>query len=229
MLNPVTFFDEDTENRGTDGRQYQISSRREIISWLQHLTPDEAKSLFDDHKQLALRPVLKIVESNGVMFLAHARYLMNRILTRHCDDQFPESIPFFLKISRSLHRCVHEQQRVLRYSLRIASIRGGDDIAEQKQDFAFLASDMDGALKSLEEDVSFLVGEASIREGSIVGWVSKFAALFLPVSLLATILSISSPGYARWAILGGLSVPFVLISMYLMFFWKPSCFNGFRP
>jgi hypothetical protein len=198
------------------------------MSWLQRLTPDEAKALFDDHEQLALRPVLKIVESNGVMFLAHARHIMTRILTRHCDAQFPESIPFFLHISRSLHRYIHDQQRVLRYSLRVASLRGGDDIAEQKQDFAFLAGDMDGALKALEEDVRFLVGEASIREGRIVGWVSKFAALFLPVSLLATILSISDPGYARWAILGGLSVPFVLISIYFMFFWKPAYFNSLR-
>ena len=198
------------------------------MSWLQRLTPDEAKALFDDQVQLALRPVLKIVESNGVMFLAHARYIMNRILTRHCDAQFPESIPFFLHISRSLHRSTHEQQRILRYSLRVASLRGGDDIAEQKQDFAFLAGDMDGALKALEEDVRFLVGEASIWEGKIVGWVSKFAALFLPVSLLATILSISNPGYARWAILGGLSVPFVLISIYFMFFWKPVSFNSVK-
>lgn len=196
------------------------------MSWLQRLTPDEAETLFDDHEQLALRPVLKIVESNGAMFLAHARHIMSRILTRRCDAQFPESIPFFLHILRSLHRHIHEQQRVLRYSLRVASLRGGNDIAEQKQDFAFLAGDMDGALKALEEDVSFLVGEASIREGRIVGWVSKFAALFLPVSLLATILSISDPGYARWAILGGLSVPFVLISVYFMFFWKAAYFNS---
>jgi len=76
--------------------------------------------------------------------------------------------------------------------------------------------------------VRFLVGEASIQEGKVVGWVSKFAALFLPVSLLATILSISDPGYARWAILGGLSVPFVLISIYFMFFWKPAYFNSLR-
>jgi hypothetical protein len=198
------------------------------MSWLQRLTPEEAKALFDDHEQLALRPVLKIVESNGVMFLAHAHHIMTRILTRHCDAQFPESIPFFLHISRSLHRYIHEHQRLLRYSLRVASLRGGDDIAEQKQDFAFLAGDMDGALKALEEDVRFLVGETSIREGKIVGWVSKFAALFLPVSLLATILSISDPGYARWAILGGLSVPFVLISIYFMFFWKPAYFNSVR-
>jgi hypothetical protein len=73
--------------------------------------------------------------------------------------------------------------------------------------------------------VKFLVGEASVREGKIVGWVSKFAALFLPVSLLATILSISDPGYMRWAILGGLSVPFVLISIYLMFMF-PTYFDG---
>ncbi len=162
------------------------------------------------------------------MFLAHARYIMNRVLMPHCDAQFPDSIPFFLHISRSLHRCIHEQQRLLRCALHIASLRGGEDIAEQKQDFGFLASDMDGMQRALEEDVRFLVGETSIREGKIVGWVSKFAALFLPVSLLATILSLSDPGYKRWAILGGLSVPFVLISIYSMFFWKPAYFKSLR-
>ncbi len=81
---------------------------------------------------------------------------------------------------------------------------------------------MDSALKAIEEDVKFFVGEASIEEGKIVGWVSKFAALFLPVSLLATILSINDTGYARWAIFGCLSGPFVLISIYFMFFWKPA-------
>ena len=212
----------DAENLGPDDRRHQVSSRQELISWLQRLTPDEAKALFNDHEQFALRPILKIVESNGVMFLAHARYIMNRILDPHPDTQFPDSIPFFLHISRSLHRATHEQQRILRSALRVASLRGGDDIAEQKQDFGFLAGDMDGILKALEEDVRFLVGEASIREGKLVGWVSKFAALFLPVSLLATILTISDPGYTRWAILGGLSVPFVLISIYFMFFWKPT-------
>ncbi len=219
---------DDAENLGTDGRRHQVSSRQELISWLQRLTPDEAKALFNDHEQLALRPILKIVENNGVMFLAHASYIMNRVSMPHCDAQFPDSIPFFLHISRSLHRCIHEQQRLLRYALRIASLRGGEDIAEQKQDFGFLAGDMDGMQRALEEDVRFLVGEASIREGKIVGWVSKFAALFLPVSLLATILSLSEPGYKRWAILGGLSVPFVLISIYSMFFWKPAYFKSLR-
>ncbi len=219
---------DDAENLGADGRRHQVSSRQELISWLQCLTPDEAKALFNDYEQLALRPILKIVENNGVMFLAHASYIMNRVSMPHCDAQFPDSIPFFLHISRSLHRCIHEQQRLLRYALRIASLRGGEDIAEQKQDFGFLAGDMDGMQRALEEDVRFLVGEASIREGKIVGWVSKFAALFLPVSLLATILSLSDPGYKRWAILGGLSVPFVLISIYFMFFWKPAYFKSLR-
>ena len=228
MPNPITLVDDGdaTENLKTDDRRRQTSTRRELMSWIQRLTPDEAKALFDDHEQLALRPVLKIVESNCVMFLAYARHIMNRILGRHCDAHFPESIPFFIHVSRALHRYTHEQQRILRYSLRVADLRGGDDIAEQKQDFAFLAGDMDGVLKALEQDVSFLVGEASIREGKIVGWVSKFAALFLPVSLLATILSISDPGYVRWAILGGLSVPFVLTSIYFMFLWKPAYFNS---
>jgi hypothetical protein len=228
ISNPVTLLDDDTENISSDRRWHQVSSRRELLSWLHRLSPDEAKALFDDHKQLALQPILKIVESGSIIFLAYARLIMRRILWRHCDTQFPDDISFFLYVSRSLHWFLHEQRRLLRCTLSTATLRRGDDIAEQTRDFDFLASDMDGALKALEEDVRFLVGEASIREGQIVGWVSKFAALFLPVSLLATILSISDPGYARWTILGGLSVPFVLISIYLMFFWKPAYFDRRR-
>jgi hypothetical protein len=219
--NPVTLLeDEDTEQPELDRWGHQLSARRELISWVQRLKHNEAKALFDDQEQLALRPVLKIVESSGTMFLDHARYLMARILTRHCDPQFPDSIPFFLHISRSLHRYIHKEQRVLQSTLRIASMRGGDDITEQEQDLDFLIKGLGDALKAIEEDVRFLVGEASVQEGKIVGWVSKIATLFLPVSLLATILSISDPGYTKWAILGSLSVPFVLISIYFMFFFK---------
>jgi hypothetical protein len=228
ISNPVTLLDDDTENIGSDRRWHQVSSRRELLSWLNRLSPDEAKALFDDHQQFGLRPVLKMVESTGIMSLAYARHIMARILGQHCDTQFPDDISFFLYVLRSLQRYIHEQQKLLRNALRVAALRGGDDITEQTQHFGFLATDMDGVLNALKEDVRFLVGEASIREGKIVGWVSKFAALFLPVSLLATILSISGPGYARWTILGGLSVPFVLISIYLMFFWKPAYFDSRR-
>jgi hypothetical protein len=178
--------------------------------------------LFEDHESLVLRPVLKIVERASAMFLAHTRYTMSRIVVLHCDKQFPNSIPFFLKVSRSLHWEIYDQQKILRWALLITSLRGGEKIAEQIQDFKFLMEDMEGVLKSLEEDVRFLAAAASIREGKIVGWVSKFAFLFLPVSLLAAILSISGQDYTRFAVLGGLSVPFVLILTYLMFFWKPS-------
>jgi hypothetical protein len=223
---PVSLLeDEDTEQPELDRRGQQVSARRELISWVQRLKPNEVKALFDDQEQLALRPVLKIVESSGTMFLDHARYLMACILIHHCDPQFPDSIPFSLQISRALHRYIHKEQRVLQSTLRIASMTGGDDITEQEQDLDFLINGMGDELTAIEEDVRFLVGEASIQEGKIVGWVSKFATLFLPVSLLATILSISDPGYTKWAILGSLSVPFVLISVYFMFFFKSGYIN----
>jgi hypothetical protein len=169
-----------------------------------------------------------MVESNGVMFLAYVNHLMARIFTYPSDTQFPDNIPFFLHISRSLYRHIRKQKKLLHNALKVASLCSGDNIVEQKQDFTFLADEMDNTLTTLEEDVRFLAGEASIREGRIVGWVSKFAALFLPVSLLATILSISDTGYMRWAILGGLSIPFILISVYFMFFWKPAYFSSFK-
>ncbi|KAF8847744.1 hypothetical protein BDZ45DRAFT_754559 [Acephala macrosclerotiorum] len=167
--NPVSLLDDDGESLGTDACWRQVSARRELISWIKRLTPDKAKTLFNDQKQLALQPVLKIVERHGVMFLLHARYIMSRVSTRNCDAKFPNSIPFLLSVSRSLHLSVHRHQRLLHNSLAIASLRGGDDIAEQKEDLNFLDRELDKVMNALEEDVKFLVGEASVREGKIVG------------------------------------------------------------
>jgi hypothetical protein len=207
----------------------QVSSRRELISWLQCLTPDEASRLLDDHEQLALKPVLRIVETNSVMFLAHTRHIVRRIRMRNCDTQFPDSIPFFLRTSSGLYHALCEEQKILHRALHIASLRGCDGIADQKQYFQFQADDVDRTLKTLKEHLRFLVGESSIQEGKMVGLVSKFAAVFLPVSLLATILTINGAGYTRWAILGGLSVPFGLISIYFMFIWKPAYLGSLGP
>lgn len=222
MLDVITSVDDDSDTLANNSRRNQVSCREELVRWLQQLKTQDAKVLFDDHEPLALRPVLKTVERASATYLAHARYITGRIVTRHCDKGFPDSIPFFLQVLRSMHWEVYDYQKILRLALRVASLKGGEKIAEQIQDFKFLIEDMKDMLKSLEEDVRFLAAAASIREGKIVGWVSKFASLFLPVSLLANILAISDPGYTRFVILGGLSVPFVLISMYLMFFWKPS-------
>ncbi len=223
-MKPVTLLDLDNtaKNLGIDARQYQVSPRRELISWLQLLKPTDAKALFDDREQLAMRHLLQRVESCGVISLSYARHIMNRIFAHSCDDQFPNNIQFFLQISRSLQRIFNEQKRLQQNALFTAELRcGGDQITEQKQAFAFIEGNINSVLRTLEEDVRFLVAEASIREGRVVGWVSKVATLFLPVSLLAQILSISDSGYTRWAMLAGLSVPFVLISIYFMFFWKP--------
>jgi hypothetical protein len=198
------------------------------MSWLQKLSAEERKSLFNDQEPLALQPILKIVERNGAMFLTYARYTKTRILVRQCDYLFPDSIPFSLRISRSLQRLIAGQQRLLRRAMRVARLKGGKHIEEQIEDMGFLSDDLGSELKELKEVVKFLTSAASIREGKFVGLVSKFAALFLPVSLLATILAISDPGYIRWAILGGLSVPFILVSAYFMFFWKPTHLDSLK-
>jgi hypothetical protein len=222
MLDIITSLDGDSDTLAKNSRRNQVSCREELVRWLQQLKPQDAKVLFDDHEPLAIRPVLKAVERASATYLAHAQYITGRIVTSHRDEQFPDSIPFFLRVLRTLHWEIYDQQKVLRLALRVASLKGGEKIAEQIQDVKLLMEDMEVVLKSVEENVRFLVAAASIREGKIVGWVSKFACLFLPVSLLANILAISDPGYTRFTILGGLSVPFVLVSMYLMFFWKPS-------
>lgn len=105
--------------------------------------------------------------------------------------------------------------------MRVASLRGGNGLVEELEGLNHLKEEMDRQLRLLEADARFLVAGASINEGKIVGSVSKLAFLFLPLSLLATILAINDD-YIRFIILGALSVPFILVSVYLMFFWKPS-------
>jgi hypothetical protein len=201
----------------------QASAQKTLISWFQRLDRQTARQLLDDNEPIAMSPVLKIVEETTAMFLSHALYYMSRIVTRHCDSEFPDSVPFFLRVSRNLYRHLHNQLKVLRSATLIASLRGGEGLAQQVQDITYLKEDMEKAESALKEDVRFLVAAASIREGNIVGLVSKLAFLFLPVSLLATILGIQDDyTHVRFAILGGLSGPFISISVYVMFFWKPS-------
>jgi hypothetical protein len=226
MCDIITLDDDPTTLPG-DGRTHQVSSREGLVAWLQRLKPEEAEALFDDHQPLALRHVLKIVERMSAMFLQHARWIMSRIVTQHCDSQFPDSIPFFLTISRALYRHIHDQQKLLSKNMRVASLRGGENMREQIEDLEYLTADMDKASSALEEDVRFIVSVASIKEGKVVGLVSKLAFYFLPLSLLATILAISDD-HLRFYILGGLSVPFTLVSTYFMFYFKPSNIDSLR-
>lgn len=223
----LDIIDDNSDARDNDGRRNQISSQKELVTWLQGLKPQDAKALFGDNEPLALRPVLKIVERTSATFLSHARYIMRRILFGHFDEQLPDSIPFSLRVSRALHANIHDQREILGLAMRVASLKGGGNFAEQMQDLKFLTDDMEGTLKALEEDVRFLASVASISEGKVVGWISKFAFLFLPVSLLSTILTINDD-YIRFTILGGLSLPFILISMYFIFFWKPADIDSLR-
>ncbi|KAE9378593.1 hypothetical protein N431DRAFT_326902 [Stipitochalara longipes BDJ] len=225
ILIPVTSTE--AENFGVDRRLHQASTRREIVSWLQSLTADEAKALFDDCNQLALQPILKIVENSGAMFLDHVRYLMQRIHVRVCDETFPYSSAFFLEVSHSLQIHINKHKSLMSSTLRVAKVHNSDNITNVERDFGYLVDDMENELKKLKEHVRLFVAEASIQEGKMVGWVSKWAVVFLPVSLLATILSINDPGYIKWAILVGLGVPFVLILIFLMFSkWSLAYFNS---
>lgn len=220
-MQDIVTVDDDPDTLPKDGRLKQVSCREELVAWLQRLKPEEAKALFDDRELLALHPVMKIVERASATFLQHARRIMSRIVTQHCDKNFPDSIPFFLTISRALHRHIHDQQYILSQAMRIATLRGGDNMAEQIQDFTHLNNSMEASLNALEEDVRFIVSVASIKEGQIVGLISKLAFYFLPLSLLATILTINDDNL-RFYILGGLSIPFILVSTYFMFYFKPS-------
>jgi hypothetical protein len=183
--------------------------------------------LFNDREALAVRPVLKIVERASAMFLQHTQWIMNRIVNQHCDKEFPDSIPFFLTISRNLHRHLHFHRRILSHAVRIATLQGANGMVEQIDDLNHLKSEIDEALSALKEDVRFIVSVASIKEGQVVGLISKLAFYFLPLSLLATILSINNDNL-RFYILGGLSVPFVLILTYFMFYFKPSNIDSLR-
>jgi hypothetical protein len=197
------------------------------VGWFQQLQNVEASALFDDNSSepLALCPILKIIEVSSAMFLAYAQYTTARIHTRHCDEKFPDSIQFALRVSRLLHPFIHDQQQLLQGSLRVARLKGSKNIEEQTEDIECLVQDLERALKALDEDMSFLVFISSIKEGKLVAMVSKLAFLFLPVSAWAAVMSINGPGqegYTRFIIFGSLTLPSLLISTFIIFFWKPS-------
>jgi hypothetical protein len=222
----LDIIDDNSDAIGNGDRINRISSRKELLLWFQG-NPQDAKAVFCDHEPLALRPVLKIVERTSMTFLTHARYILRLIAFGHFDKQFPDSIPVSLRILLSLHTNIHDEQEVLGCAMRTASLRGGENIAEQIRDLKFIAKDMAGVLKALKEVVRFLTSVASTSEGTQVGWITKFAFLFLPLSLLSTILTIDGD-YIRFAILGGLGMPFVLISLCFIIFWKPAGLGSLR-
>src|ERR1700732_913770 len=89
-------------------------------------------ALFDDNNSepLALCPILKVVEEASIMFLTYAQYTVTRILTTHCDDKFPNSIQFALRVLRYLHGYIQDQQQLLRENLRVANLKGSNIIEE---------------------------------------------------------------------------------------------------
>jgi hypothetical protein len=208
-------------------RRKQVSCRDELIGWLEQLPKEEALALFDDNDvgPLALSPILTVVEAFSVMFLTYARHTMTRILTRHCDKEFPDSIQFALRMLRHLHGFVHDHQRLLQENLRVSYLKGNKNIEEQTKDIEYLVQDSERVVKALEEDVRFFVAISSIKEGKLVAMVSKLAFLFLPVSTWAAVMSINGPGqdgFTRFIIFGSLTLPSLLISTFIIFFWKPS-------
>jgi hypothetical protein len=204
-----------------------VSCRHELVGWLQQLQKEEALALFDDNNSepLALCPILKVVEEASIMFLTYAQYTVTRILTLHCDDKFPNSIQFALRVLRYLHGYIQDQQQLLQENLRVANLKGSKIIEEQTQDIKYLVQDLESTLKAVDEDVRFFVAASSIKEGKLVAMVSKLAFLFLPVSAWAAVMSINGPGqegYTRFIIFGSLTLPSLLISAFIIFFWKPS-------
>lgn len=229
LLDPVSSLDDSFSSNAllSKDRRKQVSFRDELIGWLEQLPKEEALALFDDDDggPLALSPILKVVEAFSVMFLTYARHTVTRILTRHCDKEFPDSIQFALRMLRHLHGFVHDHQRLLQENLRVAYLKGSKNIEEQTNDIKYLVQDSEWAVKALEEDVRFFVAISSIKEGKLVAMVSKLAFLFLPVSTWAAVMSINGPGqdgYTRFIIFGCLTLPSLLVSTLMIFFWKPS-------
>jgi len=128
------------------------------------------------------------------MFLTYAQYTVTRILTLHCDNKFPNSIQFALRVLRYLHGYIRDQEQLLQGNLRVANLKGSKIIEEQTQDIEYLVQDLESTLKAVDEDVRFFVAASSIKEGKLVAMVSKLAFLFLPVSAWAAVMSINGPG-----------------------------------
>jgi hypothetical protein len=128
-------------------------------------------------------------------------------------------------VLRYLHGYIQDQQQLLQENLRVANLKGSKIIEEQTQDIEYLVQDLESTLKAVDEDVRFFVAASSIKEGKLVSMVSKLAFLFLPISAWAAVMSINGPGqegYTRFIIFGSLTLPSLLISAFIIFFWKPS-------
>jgi hypothetical protein len=198
LLDPVSSLDDSFSSNALlpKDRRKQVSCWDELIGWLHQLLKEEALALFDDNNSepLALSPILRVVEAFSVMFLTYAQYTMTRIITHHCDKEFPDSIQFALRMLRHLHGYIHDHQRLLQENLRIAYLKGSKNIEEQTKDIEYLVQDLERALKALEEDVRFFVAITSIKEGKLVAMVSKLASLFLPISTWAAVMSINGLG-----------------------------------
>lgn len=64
ILNPVSLLDDNSENLDTDASCLQVSARRELISWIERLTPEEAKNLFKRYVPLTC-PLYNEPHSHG--------------------------------------------------------------------------------------------------------------------------------------------------------------------
>jgi hypothetical protein len=215
---------------GSGQRCFQVSSRDELIEWLQHLSAEEEKSLFlEEREPLALRPILKIAEMASTTFLANLQYYTTRINNRQCDDDFPDNIDFALRVARCFHRHSYQQQEMLTRNIAIARVKGCEQL-EEVQDIKFLIESMKVAQCALQEDLQFIISAASVKHAKQVTWFTKFATLVVPVNTVAAILAIAGSGdeNANFKIFGGVTIPLLLFTSYFIFYWRAEHVHSLR-
>jgi hypothetical protein len=218
---PVTSLSTDLpESRD---RHVQVSCRDELIEWLQQLSADEVKSLFDGESEpLALRRILKITEEAGSKFLGYLNHYSYRIVQQRYDNYFPDNIDFALSVAQTMCQHNYYQQQMLEKNLIIAQTKGCGHF-DEVQDIKILIEEMRIALKELQEAVQFLVSTAAVKHAKQVTRFTKVATLLVPVNTVASILAITGSdglGNTRFKIFGGITLPILVISSFFIFFWR---------
>ena len=220
----------------------QLSCRSELQDYLLGLSPIEALALKSNPEPFALRPLLKLVAETASIFLADASFNLDRIVHRHFDAHFPSNRSFCFNVCRDSHRCLYDQQRVLRANITTLTLlvkpvpiqlspssSSGQSVAasvenpvvkELKLDLTHLLQEMDALLKRLEHDISFLTSSSSIQQAEAVTNFTIFAFLFVPISTIAGILGIDWDGGVRFIVFGVLTVPVLIGSLVAVWWWR---------
>jgi hypothetical protein len=205
----------------------QVSTRDILKSWLCKLPPGRASVLFSNLEYFALEPLAQLFTDHMIGFIEVA--YLQRYLTVgfHLESDLGLDLDDPLSSARLLHEHGDDAVRCIERFAMVLEARSPEEHKHLAADVDYLLNTMKRLVSRLENGVNFLAQGVSIKENRIsmaqttlVTKVSKLAFLFVPVSTVAAILSISGPD-SRFIILGVVCGPFVVFLSLAMFLFTP--------